>query len=45
MSYSREEFDEVLKMTRSNPVNEGELVLREFTDIKEVLKELKEILQ
>ena len=41
MGYSKEDFDDVLNLVRVIPLTNEELVLREFSDIKEVLNSLK----
>jgi hypothetical protein len=45
MSNVREDIDDVLKLIRPAPLSEEELVLREFSDIKEIVNEIKEFLK
>ena len=41
MSYSKDDFDDVLNLVRPIPLSDDELVLRAFSDIKELLNSLK----
>jgi hypothetical protein len=41
MGYSKEDFDDVLNLVRPIALSDEELVLREFSDIKELLNSLK----
>ena len=43
MGYSKEDFDDVLRMIRPTPATEEELVAAEFFNIKDVINELKEL--
>ncbi len=41
----KEYFDEVIRMTREIPQTEEETVIRAFGDIKEVISEIKKMLE
>jgi hypothetical protein len=45
MSVVREDIDEVLRLVRPTALDEEELILREFADIKETLLEVKKGLE